>query len=487
MNVTSAPPRRLDCTERPPINRLRVGLQVDNCPPALQSVWNAKQVALKIEKLADSDVFVFFRGTVALFLVDLMCTDPLFALKKRTMPRVISNGDSHPLNFGTMVLDNGGLVWGVNDFDQSFATPFSWDLKRGATGTAVACIAQGWNTVVCRAAVTAFVRAYVELASATSVPLTGQDRFLEGSRATFNAPVINELFARARKAESDAEILKWLQEDLSVDVQNDRFIQSDKVTPLNDSVVPRFQAAIDEYLYNGVAALMLYPPGDFWRVLAAAYVVGSGTGSIGMDRFYVLLRGKKSTYGGRIILEMKQEIHSSLEVLFKYKFSEQDQGKRAVDAERGAYPYANPFYGWTNFNNHAYIIREKSKHEKSVQLFKLPAQSYMDYSMNCGRGLAMYHFKIRCPDHLCRLDDPVAADMETWKEVKAWITSYPQGGLDGFANYVIDWANAEAERQIAEWTMLRSFVRESRLHGTSLLDLLDTPRDGSVQPVNCNA
>ena len=135
-------------------------------------------------------------------------------------------------------------------------------------------------------------------------------------------------------------MLKWLQEGFSIDITKDKFIKSPNITPMPDNMVPEFQAAVDAYLYNGVAALMLYPPGDFWTVLAAASVVGSGTGSIGLNRYYVLLRGKKSTYGGRIILEMKQEIHSTMEIMFKYKYSESAQGKRAVDAERGAYPCA---------------------------------------------------------------------------------------------------------------------------------------------------
>jgi uncharacterized protein (DUF2252 family) len=471
LNTRETSMRQFDCNERPPINRLRVGLQLDNCPPAVQSADNAQQVAVKLEKLADNDVFVFFRGTAALFLVDLMCSDPLFAQKKKSMPRVTSNGDAHPANFGTQVLVNGGLVWGVNDFDQSFDTPFAWDVKRGATGVSLACTSQGWNQMVCHAAVDAFISAYIRLANATNEPLTGQDRYLEGSRASMAAPVINDLFLRARKAESDPEVLKWLQEGFSVDTVKDRFVQSAFITPVPDSEVPDFQAALDAYLYNGVAALMIYPAGEFWHVLAAASVVGAGTGSIGLNRFYLLLRGKKSTYGGRIILEMKQEVHSIMESMFRYKNSESVQGKRAVDAERGAYPYANPFYGWTNFRGHAYIVREKSKHEESVQLDKLTAQRYMDYSHHSGRALAMYHFKIRCPDHFCRLDDPVAADYEVWNEVAEYIREF---GPAAFLGLTTSWANGEAERQIAQWTMLRSFVYAMRSKGLSPLELLDS-------------
>jgi uncharacterized protein (DUF2252 family) len=101
-------------------------------------------VAAKIEKLAESTVFVFFRGAAAFFDYNMMCADTNFTFKKSEMPRVYSNGDCHPENFGVMVESSnnvqpkssgtGDLVWGVNDFDQSFLAPFSWDLKRGAKG-----------------------------------------------------------------------------------------------------------------------------------------------------------------------------------------------------------------------------------------------------------------------------------------------------------------------------------------------------------------
>ena len=175
--------RNIDCNARSIQDHVRASMQLENCPSAVQSDENARMVEQKLYKLEENDAFVFFRGAAGYFDIDLMCMDPNFQGKKRTMPRVFSNGDAHPENFGTQVMVNGGLVWGVNDFDQSFATPFSWDLKRGATGTQVACRAQGWNDIVCRASVNAFVEAYIKLASAknvSSIRISNQDRFVEG-------------------------------------------------------------------------------------------------------------------------------------------------------------------------------------------------------------------------------------------------------------------------------------------------------------------
>lgn len=292
----------------------------------------------------------------------------------------------------------------------------------------------------------------------------------KGSRASNSDPILEALFKRARRSETDAEILKWLHDELNVDTDKDRFFQTDVTTPLPDDQIPEFQAAIEAYLFHGVPALMMYPWGEFWKVLAAAKRSGSGTGSIGLNRYYVLLRGKKSTYGGRIVLEMKQEIHSILEMFFRYQFTESEQGKRAVDAERGAYPYTNPFYGWTNFRNHAYIIREKSKHEKSVHLDELTAEMYLDYSALCGRALAMYHFKMQCADHNCLLDDDAAVDYETWQSVSDYIAEY---GTENFQNMIINFAYRETERQIQGWDWFRTVIRQTMQRGESPLWLLN--------------
>ncbi|KAH9262548.1 hypothetical protein BASA82_000414 [Batrachochytrium salamandrivorans] len=236
---------------------------------------------------------------------------------------------------------------GVNDFDQSFSTPFTWDLRRGATGAMVACVVRGWNQDVCRQSANAYI----------------------------------QIFERARQAETDAEVLTWLEEKLSVDTKNDRFYETEESKPLPADSIPDFQAAIDAYLFHGVPALMLYPPGEFWEVKSVARRLGK----------------------------------------------ESEQGKRAVDAERGAYPYANPFFGWTNFEGHAFIIQEMSKHAKSIKIEFLTASEYIDYSQLCGRALAFYHFKMTCGTPTCGLKDRSDVDVETWEAVSDYIRSmaYP--------------------------------------------------------------
>ena len=123
----------LDCTNKTLLQRLKLALIMENCAVAVRSVNNARMVAQKIRKLADNNQFVFFRGVAGLFDYNMMCSEEpeTYLNDKTNIPKVLSNGDCHPENFGVMVQANDDLVWGVNDFDQGFNAPFTWDIKRG--------------------------------------------------------------------------------------------------------------------------------------------------------------------------------------------------------------------------------------------------------------------------------------------------------------------------------------------------------------------
>ena len=89
----------------------------------------------KFDKLAGS-VFHFFRGTNLLFYRDMVGGDA-------RMPTVLCLGDVHPGNFGVMPSADNVPIFGVNDFDDAYYAPFTWDLKRGAVGFLLAAQEKG--------------------------------------------------------------------------------------------------------------------------------------------------------------------------------------------------------------------------------------------------------------------------------------------------------------------------------------------------------
>ena len=91
---------------------------------------------VKFRKMAAS-AFAFYRGTACLFYArpdQERHAGPF--LDDRT-GRVWIHGDLHAENFGTYMDANGRLMFNVNDFDEAFVGPFTWDLKRFAASVAL--------------------------------------------------------------------------------------------------------------------------------------------------------------------------------------------------------------------------------------------------------------------------------------------------------------------------------------------------------------
>src|SRR4051812_44906420 len=110
---------------------------------------------VKFRKMAAS-AFAFYRGTACLFYRDLADgADRGPYLDERTS-RVWIHGDLHAENFGTYMDATGRLIFNVNDFDEAYVGPFTWDLKRFAASVALI----GYAKALSDAQITHLVRVY---------------------------------------------------------------------------------------------------------------------------------------------------------------------------------------------------------------------------------------------------------------------------------------------------------------------------------------
>ena len=90
------------------IARISTAFEIENCGAALRSIENRVMVDQKIRLLSRGSVFRFFRGSASLFAYNMMCNDPDW--NDKVVPKVISNGDTHPENFGVMYMANRKLI-----------------------------------------------------------------------------------------------------------------------------------------------------------------------------------------------------------------------------------------------------------------------------------------------------------------------------------------------------------------------------------------
>ena len=93
--------------------------------------------------------------------------------------RVLAVGDLHVENYGTWRDGEGRLVWGVNDFDEAYRMPFTYDLVRLATSAGLAA-AEGHMTIDLKQVCAAIMAGYTASLRAGGKPmvLAEHDRWL---------------------------------------------------------------------------------------------------------------------------------------------------------------------------------------------------------------------------------------------------------------------------------------------------------------------
>ena len=97
--------------------------------------WMAERIRVLPEDLdkkhaeMSSDAFKFMRGTYYRWAEKY----PELLPDHMKAPKVNSVGDLHTENFGTWTDRRGRLIWGVNDFDESYPLPYTNDLVRLVT------------------------------------------------------------------------------------------------------------------------------------------------------------------------------------------------------------------------------------------------------------------------------------------------------------------------------------------------------------------
>lgn len=102
-------------------------------------------------------------------------------------PPVLAVGDLHIENFGTWRDAEGRLIWGVNDFDETFELPYTFDLARLAASVMIARMGQG-ITINPRGACDALLDGYRR-----AIAMSGRPFVLGEHHAWLSALAHNEL------------------------------------------------------------------------------------------------------------------------------------------------------------------------------------------------------------------------------------------------------------------------------------------------------
>jgi uncharacterized protein (DUF2252 family) len=300
-----------------------------------------ERLAMKYKKMRASP-FMFLRGTCHLFYARLP-NEPLF----RRAPRVWSCGDLHLENFGSYKGDNRLVYFDINDFDEAALAPATWDLVRLLSSVLVAAdtlhATQAQALRLCKT----FTQAYIDALT------SGKARWVERETAE---GLVGQLL-ESLKARSRVEFL-----DRRTDCKRrHRTIRCDGRHALSVSERQRADATD---LINEFASEQ--PHCAFFKVLNVARRI-AGTGSLGVERYAVLVEGKGSP-DGNYLLDLKQALPSSLQPGATGQPPWPSQAHRVVALQRRMQAASMAFLHPILKEERSYILRGLQPSEDRVTL-----------------------------------------------------------------------------------------------------------------------
>ena len=290
-----------------------------------------ERLALKYAKMR-ANAFAFLRGSCDLFYARLALTN-----LPKNAPLVWVCGDLHLENFGSYKGDNRLVYFDVNDFDEAALAPASWDLIRLLTSICVGTQGIASSTDDVNALCECFLNTY------SSALAAGKAYWVE--RDTAQGPVrtlLDKLRERTR--------IDFLNARTEI-IGKKRALLLDGRRALPASPVQRKQVV--EFMSS--FAKCQSTPG-FYQVLDVARRV-AGTGSLGLDRFAILVKGKGSP-DGNYLLDLKLATPSSLQPYLKIKQPRwQSQAHRVVALQQRSQAMPMAFLQAVLIGDNAYVLR----------------------------------------------------------------------------------------------------------------------------------
>ena len=301
-----------------------------------------ERLAMKYRAMRASP-FAFLRGTCHLFY-DRLPRGGVF----KSAPPVWVCGDLHLENFGSYKADNRLVYFDINDFDESALAPASWDLVRFLTSLRTAAEGLSIGESRAQALCQIFLEAY---ASSLAV---GKAYWVERDTAQgLVRHVLDGLRDRQRAAFLDSRTLvKRKQRLLRVDGK--------RALPVTEAQ----RAAITNFMQEFAKSRA---QSGFFTVLDVARRI-AGTGSLGVDRYAILVQGKGSP-DGNYLLDLKQALPSSLVPHLKVAQPKwRNEAQRVVDVERRMQAVSMAFLQPVFFAETPCVLRALQPSEDRVAL-----------------------------------------------------------------------------------------------------------------------
>jgi uncharacterized protein (DUF2252 family) len=393
--------------------------------------------------------FSFYRGAAAIMAADLAATP-------RTGLDVQLCGDAHLSNFGAFAAPDRRLVFSINDFDETLAGPFEWDVKRLIASFAVAGRDRDFTASRRRAVEVAAAQSYRQAMHSFAAMSTMDlwytrldvDEMLRRWGRQAGAKDVRGFQRSRSKAESKDSLRAMTKLTRIVDGRPQFVNDPPIVVRLEDlfgaDEAARFADHVGRLLRSYTSTLS-----PDRRVLVERFRFADiarkvvGVGSVGTRAWVVLMLGRDDD--DPLLLQFKEAQSSVLEPYLGAS-TYGHHGRRVVEGQRLMQAASDVLLGWQRSTGidgvqRDFFVRQLWDRKGSAVIEQMSSRGMGAYAAACGWTLARAH---------ARSGDPVA------------IAAYLGNG-DTFDRAVADFAETYADQNERDHAALVSAIAGGRL------------------------
>ncbi|MBB5192830.1 uncharacterized protein (DUF2252 family) [Silvimonas terrae] len=346
---------------------------------------DSADLATKMSTMNGS-AFYFYRGTADIFYHD-MTTLPASAYTSASTAFTWLGGDAHLANFGAWQDSSGKAVFTVDDFDQGYLGQYVWDLRRAAVSMVLAGRENGLADKDITTSINTFVNAY--LAQLGKFNGTTAEKSFQLTTSNTSS-VIKDVISDAAGDKRSDLLSKYTTTSGSKRV----FQTTSALVTVNSSTYSAITAAVASYVQT-ISSGKQYAA-SFYTVKDIRQKLGSGTGSLGRYRYYVLVEGASTSTSDDVILELKQEALSDVAIAAPAQLSTGDyannEGDRVARTAKAQVLNADVLVGYTTINGIPFYVHEKSPFAEDFDYTQLTSSSKFNTAMTyVGQALASAH------------------------------------------------------------------------------------------------
>ena len=335
------------------IRRETIGTVLDFYDQSIRHLSEAARRE-KYRKMSASP-FSFFRGSSHLFYYDFAKV-PIAFDTGASHPTFIQ-GDLHFENFGVFEDGAGQIIYDVNDFDEAYIGSYLFDLLRMAVSVQLFAAECGLDA---NEAIAVFGKTYADAIQKYADGRDEDEQFTKDNTCKAIKKVIKK--AEKKKHEFMAERTELRDEARYFATSDDLFPADPSMKEAIERVWPNYLMTLsDRHRHHA----------DHYRIKDVAVKLESGTASIGLERYYILIEGSDEAHDEDVILEMKQA-QSAVPSLFLpthplFEDGLFHQGARVIAAQRAMVHSRDPYLGYVTIGEHEYYIRQRSPYKRKVK------------------------------------------------------------------------------------------------------------------------